>query len=558
MSRRRLAVIALDGASPELIRRWAEAGDLPHLAHLINKGVFGPLRSVIPPVTGSAWGSFVTGVLPGRHGVFEWLRRGTDTYKLNLVDSKALPFPTLFEWLSQHGIRVGAMSVPLSFPIRPVSGFVVSDLLTPPGAGYTYPKELQSALERETGRSYPLAPPPWPGRPRAIRWLEMLKESLKSRAQAALYLAQSQQWDFFMLHVMETDSVQHQMFHQIDKIPRRRYRLDLGERNPVLEIYRLCDELVGRLIAAFGDETDVMIISDHGFGPHLFNLHLNTWLMHQGFLRLKKNLSTSFKKILFEMGICPENLYPVEENLRLLGKARSQQAYDWLGRFALSTQNIDWSKTQAYSYGNIGQIYLNRVGREPQGIVSNDQSEMILAQIEAGLRAWINPVNQEPVVESIYRKSKAYTERALERAPDLVFLPRDGYSPMGLSEFLSNKMISHPVAHSGWHRMDGVFIGCGRPFVPDSRTKLNLIDLFPVICRMMKIPAPDHIDGKIPQGLLQDFLVNNLINQSNTEITAGLAHNTTKKNQREEPAQPSLTEAEEEEIRERLKGLGYL
>ncbi|MBI1730654.1 alkaline phosphatase family protein [Candidatus Acetothermia bacterium] len=545
MSRRRLAVIALDGASPELIQRWGNSGELPNLSQLVQKGAFGPLTSVIPPVTGAAWGSFCTGVLPGRHGVFEWLRRGEKSYKLNLVNSSALAFPTLFEWLSQHDIRVGVMSVPLSYPIRPVNGFVVSDLLTPTGEKYTYPVSLQDEIEQELGKPYPLAPPPWPGRSRAIRWLDDLKASLQARTKAALHLASTQQWDFFMLHVMETDSVQHQMWQQIDRIPRRRYRLDLGERNPILEIYKLCDQFIGEFQRQLNDKTDLMIISDHGFGTHLHNLHLNTWLLKNGFLNLKKNFSSQLKRFLFELGLCPENLYPWEENLRLLGKVTGERAYEWLGRLALSMQNIDWSASVAYSYGNVGQIYLNRAGREPEGIVTEREAENIITRLEQRLRGWRNPANNEPVVDRIYRKREVYTSRALERAPDLVFLPKDGYSPMGLSEFLANRPITHPVAHSGWHRLDGLFIGSGEPFLSGPKQNLKLIDLFPAICQLMDAPVPDHIDGKMSVSLLKEI------------SDASRQRNGTSPAQARE-TQGSLTAAEEEEIRERLKGLGYL
>lgn len=545
MSRRRLAVIALDGASPELIQRWGSTGELPNLSKLMQNGAFGPLTSVIPPVTGAAWGSFSTGVLPGRHCVFEWLQRGEKTYKLNLVNSRALAFPTLFEWLSQHGIRVGVMSVPLSYPIRPVDGFVVSDLLTPAGEKYTYPVSLQNEIEQELGKPYPLAPPPWPGRPRATRWLDDLKASLQARTKAALHLASTKEWDFFMLHVMETDSVQHQMWQQIDRIPRKRYRLDLGERNPILEIYKLCDELIGEFRALLDDKTDLMIISDHGFGTHLHNLHLNTWLLKNGFLKLKKNFLSRLKRFFFELGLCPENFYPWEENLRLLGKVKGEQAYDWMGRLALSMQNIDWSTSVAYSYGNVGQIYLNRVGREPEGIVTDTQAEIVLAQLERGLREWRNPINNDAVVDRIYRKREVYTARALERAPDIVFLPKDGYSPMGLSEFLSNRPISSPVAHSGWHRLDGLFIGTGDSFISGPKKNLQLIDLFPAICRLMEVPIPDHIDGTMPVSLLKE-----------TSLALRRRNGTLPTQERE--AQGSLTAAEEEEIRERLKGLGYL
>jgi predicted AlkP superfamily phosphohydrolase/phosphomutase len=94
---------------------------------------------------------------------------------------------------------------------------------------------LKDELERVLGGPYPVAPPSWPGRQRAERWLKALKASLAARTKAAHYLATHHPWDFFMVHVMETDSVQHQMWHLLDGVERPRYRVAL-EGNPILEI----------------------------------------------------------------------------------------------------------------------------------------------------------------------------------------------------------------------------------------------------------------------------------------------------------------------------------
>ena len=551
MNTRKIAIIALDGASPDLARRWAHEGYLPNLAKLFEQGAFGPLLSVVPPVTGAAWGSFLTGVVPGRHGVFEWLHRREGTYQMGLIDSSSLRQTTLFEWLGAHGVRVGAVGVPLTYPVRPVRGFIVSDLLTPPGQNYAYPPSLKEELETHLGEPYPVAPPPWPGRQRAERWLKALKASLMARAKAAQYLATHHPWDFLMVHVMETDSVQHQMWHTLDGIDRRRYQVKI-EGNPILEIYQLADDLVGQLRESFDEKTTVLVISDHGFGSLHYNLHLNTWLLRQGFLKLKQNFPTQLKRLMFEGGIVPENLYPWEERLRLLGWARGEQAYRWLGRFSLSMQNIDWGKTVAYSYGNVGQLYLNRRGREPEGIVMEADAERILSALEQALLAWVNPLSGERVVKRVYRKEEVYSDRALERAPELVFLPEDGYSPMGLSEFLSNKIISHPVAHSGWHRMEGLFLGRGESLKRGSAKDLRLLDLYPTICEWFGIPIPADIDGQVSKELLEprEHGPWGISSERESGQSDSLAEGAI-------VGSHSTASSEEELIRERLKGLGY-
>ena len=61
---RRVLVIGLDGASFDLIHPWIEQGLLPTFKKIIEQGASGPLTTIIPPLTGPAWISFMTGKNP--------------------------------------------------------------------------------------------------------------------------------------------------------------------------------------------------------------------------------------------------------------------------------------------------------------------------------------------------------------------------------------------------------------------------------------------------------------------------------------------------------------
>lgn len=558
----KLAIFALDGASPELVERWAGEGHLPTLASLMDRGAFGPLESTIPPVTGAAWGSFLSGVTPGRHGIFEWLDRRDTGYGMKLTDGRLLPSNLIFEHLSNHGQRVGVMSVPLVDRDRDLNGFLITDLLTPPDRPYAKPADFQSRLERAIGGPYPVAPPVWPGRYRARKWLRELQASLEARMRAAQYALNHEPWDVFMVHVMETDSVQHQMWQAIDGLHRPRYRVDV-EGNPVLDIYQQADAWIGRCLENLDEDTTVMVISDHGFGTHLYNLHTNVWLLQQGFLNLRTNISTRLKKLMFQAGITPENLYPSQEWLRLLGQVGGDEAYELLARTNLSTQNIDWDRTVAFSYGNIGQVTLNMAGREPEGSVTEGQRDGVLTEIQEALQEWRNPETGERVVDTdhIYRREAIYTEPTLPHVPDLVFLPTPGYTPIGLTEFLANRPITHPVAHSGWHRLDGVFVGAGPGIASGRPTDLRLLDMYPTICAFLGLPCPEGLDGRVMTSVLTPEVAQqrpSAASRESAERGDQEAEASDGASADDSPGDGALTPEEEAEIRERLKGLGYL
>lgn len=547
MSAKKVFVIALDGATLDLIEPWSTAGHLPNLKELLEQGAWARLRSTQPPITGAAWTSFQTGVQPGRHGIFDWLTRKDESYQLVPISSQSIKREILWEYLSRHGKRVGVMGVPVSYPARSVNGFLLTDLLTPEGANYAFPPELKDEIEREVG-PYPVMPEHWRGRYAARQWLNNLKESLQRRVEIALYLMQKKHWDFFMIHIMETDSVQHQMWHLLDNIKRPRYHGGDCQGNPILEIYQLADRAIGQIRRLLDDNTTIFVISDHGFGPLFYNIYLNCWLYEHGYLALKKNVTTLLKKLMWRAGLTPENLYVWAERLRLLdlgARLRHGNLHDLLGNIFLSTQNIDWPKTQAYSYGNVGQIYLNLKGREPEGCVEPSEAPALIAEIIEKLKGFTNPYTGRLVLARIYRKEEIYQGESFASAPEIFLVPADDIMAVGTTEFLSNRTIAPTYAGSGWHRMEGVFIAHGKAVQPGRKQKLQIIDLFPTLVTALGLPVPSDIDGRTPEDLFTDGSVSSQAH----EFTSPRPH---------EPSSSRTSPTWEKEIRERLKGLGYV
>jgi predicted AlkP superfamily phosphohydrolase/phosphomutase len=537
----RVAVIALDGATFDLIEPWTAQGYLPYLRKLMEEGASARLVSTQPPITGAAWTSFQTGVHPGRHGVFDWLTRKDGSYQLAPISSQTIKREVLWEYLNRHGKRVGVIGVPVSYPARPVNGFLLTDLLTPDGVNYASPPELKDEIEQKIG-PYPVIPEHWRGRYAARDWLQNLKDSLRRRTETALYLLKTKPWDFFMIHFMETDSVSHQMWHLVDGVKRPRYHGGDCTGNPILEIYKAADCAIGQFLDELDDDTTVFVISDHGFGPLYYNIYLNCWLYEHGYLVLKKNTTTLLKRAAWRLGLTPENLYVWAERLRLLdmgSRLRHGNLHDLLGRVFLSTQNIDWPKTRAYSHGNVGQIYLNLKDREPQGCV--ETADSVITEIIEGLKQLVNPYTGTPVFENIYRKDEIYSGEEIAHAPEILLVPKDGTMAVGTTEFLSHQTISLTYAGSGWHRMEGIFLARGQPIEPGRRKQLQIVDLFPILVAALGVPIPAGLDGRVPDDLFHGDLS---IKPQRERVHA---------------RGESLSNSQwEKEIRERLKNLGYV
>ena len=74
----RVILLGWDGATWDLILPWVEEGKLPGIGRMMEQGTWGTLLSTIPPISPAAWTTIFTGVNPGKHGIFGFVKRRTD------------------------------------------------------------------------------------------------------------------------------------------------------------------------------------------------------------------------------------------------------------------------------------------------------------------------------------------------------------------------------------------------------------------------------------------------------------------------------------------------
>ena len=141
---KRVFILGLDGATWTNLSRWVERGVMPVLGQLLTDGAHGILNSTTPALTPPAWASLVTGVNPGKHGIYHFRHtpRG-DYYSRRLNTSRDVHAPTIWQRLNAHGKQTGAFNVPMSSPVYPVNGFITSDAFSAETTGMkTFPAEL--------------------------------------------------------------------------------------------------------------------------------------------------------------------------------------------------------------------------------------------------------------------------------------------------------------------------------------------------------------------------------------------------------------------------------
>lgn len=545
----KLFVIGLDGATFDLIHPFIARGYLPTLHSLISRGASAPLTSTVPPVTASAWTSFMTGKNPGAHGLFDFMQRRPGSYDLAPVSSYDRDGKTVWQLAGEAGARVVVMGVPVTYPPTPVNGLMVTGMLTPRGArDYTFPPDLKDEIAGTIG-DYVVYSDEVYSRGRGETFLKALHHSIGQRARAAAYLLHKYEWDLGILVFPETDTVCHGLWWAYDATHHQHRQADSARfRDGILEIYQDIDAYLGELTASLGSDTNLLVMSDHGHGPLRNFLYVNNFLKNKGYLQIKPTPTSQFKNLAFRLGVTPRTVYGALLNLglgklrRTLDKRRGGRGL--LKRYFLSLDDVDWTRTRAYSIGYIGEVHLNVKGREPQGIVEpGAEYERVRDRVMNDLRELKLP-DGSPLIEHVWKKEELYSGRHLPDAPDILFLPKNLETiAFGDFEFGSNKVIEPSYGVSSSHRMGGILIGAGPGITRGAALAgPRLIDLAPTMLHLLGLRVPSDMDGRVLSEMIAD----------SRAVEYGGSGEATR------TRTSGYSQAEEQQVIERLQELGYI
>jgi predicted AlkP superfamily phosphohydrolase/phosphomutase len=103
---KKVLVFGIDGLDPKLLQRYADEGALPNFKKLMAEGEFSPLQTTMPPLSPIAWSTFITGMDPGGHGIFDFIHRDTETIMPHMSMAQAVP--------PSRTLKLGSWEIPLS------------------------------------------------------------------------------------------------------------------------------------------------------------------------------------------------------------------------------------------------------------------------------------------------------------------------------------------------------------------------------------------------------------------------------------------------------------
>ncbi len=547
----KVIMIALDGATFDVIRPMIVAGRLPAFARLAARGASGDLQSTYPVITPPAFASMLTGCNPGKHGVYDFFSRLPNSYEFAPSNAATIRVEPLHQIAARHGLRAGSMNLPMTYPPAQIeNGFVVAGLETPPGAAYTYPRALQRELESSFGYRIELD-----------RWYRIGEEQSEMDAilhladvhrRAALHLLRTQDVDFLAIALRAPDHAQHYFWRFYDPQHPGWNAADgarFGDFIP--QAYEACDRAIGDIVEAAGPEATVIVTSDHGFGSETKMVHLNNWLEQRGYLRFKGGVAGRLKKAAFRLGFTADNVINILSRLHLerlfTGVSRTTKA-GIFSRLFLSYGDIDWSATQAFARGQIGQIILNVRGREPEGIVPDgEEYRKARARIIDDLMRLRDPETGDLIVERCHVREDLYDGAMTGSAPDIVIDWKD-MKYWAFDVISGGRSIIGPnlATRSGGHRMNGIFLAAGPNVTPGvALDDAQIVDVAPTVLQLLGLPIADHVDGRVLTEIFRERPLDAL-RETAPAVTA--------------PAYDDdpYSAEDEEAVKERLRQLGYI
>lgn len=538
--RRKVAVIGLDGATFTILDPLFEAGLMPNLRSLMREGIRGELKSVVPTNSAAAWASFMTGKNPGKHGVFEFrMRSQEDFWRYRIVSSRHIGAETLWDIANRCEKRVVVVNLPLTYPPQEVKGCMVTGMDTPTTRHtFTYPPDLGEELMKAVGE-YMITVPWMHYQDRVEGFLRDLGRMTRARTAAILYLMERQEFDLLMAVYVSPDRLQHCLWRYLDPEypgydPARASRyLPL-----IQDFFTALDADIGRILERLEGGTSVLVISDHGFQAADKQLALDEWLAQKGLLVFEEEGGSRKLDRLKRID------HPLIRSLRRLYRHR---ALERIRAAHHRAPNILWARTKAYSSLEHQQgISVNLVGREPQGIVQpGHEFQEVIDLLREELLSWRESTTGEKVVREVLTREEAIPGFSQRWAPDLLIVPARNFHVAPFSG--RNLLFRNTGWASGGHSPEGILIAGGAPFKKGGIEGAKIVDLLPTILYLLGLEIPDDLDGRVLEEIFDE-----------SYWKANPPRYRAMETPRERVSEEGLTAEEEEAVKERLRGLGYL
>jgi predicted AlkP superfamily phosphohydrolase/phosphomutase len=427
--KKKLVIIGLDGVPYDLLLDLGSNNALmPNLHELLSWGSCVKMRVSLPEISSVSWSSFMTGTDPGNHGIFGFVDLAPGSYDYTYPNFSNLGCPTFFDRLGQAGKRSVIINLPSTYPARKINGVLISGFISLDLQKAVFPPRYYPVLKK---MGYTVDIEAGLGKDNKPEFLAELSYMLELRGQAGAYFWEKEEWDCFMLTITGTDRLHHFLYDAyLD--PSHRFHTDF------LDYYREVDRAIGDITARVKNrqEYELLMLSDHGFGPSEREIYLTPVLRGYGFNKL-----------------------PVQAENTLADLDESSRV------FAMDPN----------------RLYIHRKGKYPRGSVDDADYKIIRKDLCQLFEEY--HVDGRPAFQRVYLKEELYSSRYLDVAPDIVLHSNPGFD---VKSGLGKQMESGKTHLTGMHRQDNAFLFTTRPELLKQET--TIFDIAHMIGAILETP----------------------------------------------------------------------
>ncbi len=397
----RVFVLGIDGVPYTLIEKMFKENKMRNLFEICKQGSYHRMNSVYPTISSVAWTSYMTGTNPAEHSIFGFIDRKPNPFSIFIPLSTDRKADTLWRILSKKGKKVIVINVPLTYPPEEVNGILASGFLCTDIDKLCYPDKYNQYFK---SKEYIIDVDAWLARENKRKFMDEIFKALEKRFEVTFELMKKEKWDFFQLHIMETDRLLHFYWDDVE---------NNGEfKDDTNRFFETLDYYIGKLRDKLSKKDRLIILSDHGFCKIKNEVQLNVWLEEIGLLKFES------------------------------GKEKKLSNYH--------KESICYSLIP-------GRIYINLEGREEKGSVKEEKYEEIREMIRDKLLEFKHPQTGEKIIDKVFYREEIYSGPYLENAADIIAHPVNGFD---LKARIDTDKIFENTALNGMHTYDDAFI-CG-------------------------------------------------------------------------------------------------
>ncbi len=432
----KVAVLGLDGVPYPLLTHLFQNGVMPRLSEVAESGTFLPMTTVLPPVSSTAWASFMTGANPGGHGIFGFVDVKPNERALHLPSFDDIRCPVLWQRIPHK--RSVVVNLPFTFPARPLNGILIAGFVAPVLERSVYPESLLPWL---ASRQYRIDVDSVRGRQDRRGLMTDIFETLNIREEVILALMESEPWDLFISVITGTDRLHHFFYDAY-------WDLTHPYHSDFVNYYRRIDAFIGRFLDRMGSSVRLIVLSDHGFTHLKTQVYLNHILKSMGHLVFTTPEPTSL-----------EHIHPQSRAFAMEPGRIYLNCRDRFGNGALSA-------TEAMEFREKLRNELTAIRLEDVGIYdrreASDPGERLFAEVLV--------------------KEDVYNGDLLPMAPDLIVIPKAGYD---VKAGLPPPAAVMTDIFTGMHTHDDAFLIVDDPHVAERLPKPEITDAAGLILEVL-------------------------------------------------------------------------